>query len=60
MGRILIVDDELRVRDLIKKYAKEKKIKVKCVQSNYEGKIVEYIQKSINKSCRNPRPLGTL
>lgn len=33
----------------IKKYAKEKKIKVKCVQSNYEGKIVEYIQKSINK-----------
>jgi len=33
----------------IKKYAKEKKIKIKCVQSNYEGKIVEYIQKSINK-----------
>ena len=37
-----------RVKNL-KKYAKEKKIKVKCVQSNYEGKIVEYIQKSINK-----------
>ena len=33
----------------IKKYAKEKNIKVKCVQSNYEGKIIDYIQRSINK-----------
>lgn len=33
----------------IKSYCKEKKIKVKCVQSNCEGRIIEYIQKSINK-----------
>lgn len=34
---------------LIKDYAKEKNVKVKCVQSNYEGKIIDYIHKSINK-----------
>lgn len=34
---------------IIKKYSKEKNIKVKCVQSNYEGKIIDYIQKSKNK-----------
>lgn len=33
----------------IKKAAKSLKIKVKCKQSNYEGKIVEYIQKAYNK-----------
>lgn len=39
-------------KDLIKKikeHAKEKNIKVKCVQSNHEGKIIDYIHKSINK-----------
>ena len=34
---------------LIKDYAKEKSVKVKCVQSNYEGKIIDYIHKSIGK-----------
>lgn len=34
---------------LIKDYCKKNNVKVKCVQSNYEGKIVEYIQKSLNK-----------
>ena len=34
---------------LIKDYAKEKNVKVKCVQSNYEGKIIDYIHKSIGK-----------
>ena len=34
---------------LIKDYCKKNNIKVKCVQSNYEGKIVEHIQKSLNK-----------
>ena len=34
---------------LIKSYAKQKNAKVKCVQSNYEGKIVEYIQKAYKK-----------
>lgn len=34
---------------LIKEYAKEKNVKVKCVQSNYEGKIIDYIHKSIGK-----------
>lgn len=33
----------------IKAYAKEKQVKVKCVQSNYEGKIVEIIQKAYNR-----------
>ena len=33
----------------IKDYAKEKNVKVKCVQSNYEGKIIDYIHKSIGK-----------
>ncbi|MDY6367186.1 MAG: type II 3-dehydroquinate dehydratase [Clostridia bacterium] len=33
----------------IKKYAKTKNVKVKCVQSNYEGKIVEFIQKAYKK-----------
>ena len=39
-------------QDLVKKikeYCKQKKIKVKCVQSNYEGKIVDYIQKSTKR-----------
>ena len=34
---------------LIKEYCKKNNVKVKCVQSNYEGKIVEYIQKSLNR-----------
>ena len=34
---------------LIKKYAKEKSIKVVCYQSNYEGAIVTKIQKAHNK-----------
>ncbi len=34
---------------LIKTHAKEKGVYVKCVQSNCEGKIVEYIQKSRTK-----------
>ena len=33
----------------IKRYAKTKNVKVKCVQSNYEGKIVEFIQKAYKK-----------
>lgn len=33
----------------IKAYAKEKQVKVKCVQSNYEGKIVETIQKAYKR-----------
>ena len=34
---------------MIKDYAKKNKIKVKCVQSNYEGKIIDYIHKSLFK-----------
>ena len=34
---------------LIKDYCKKNNIKVKCVQSNYEGKIIDYIHKSIGK-----------
>ena len=34
---------------MIKGYAKEKGVKVKCFQSNYEGKIVERIQKAYKK-----------
>ena len=34
---------------LIKDYAKEKKVKVKCYQSNYEGAIVTEIQKAYNR-----------
>ena len=34
---------------MIKEHAKEKEIKVKCVQSNYEGKLIDYIQKSEKK-----------
>lgn len=34
---------------LIKKHAKEKKIKVKCFQSNHEGKIITAIQKAYKK-----------
>ena len=34
---------------LIKEHCKKTNVKVKCVQSNYEGKIVEYIQKSLNR-----------
>jgi 3-dehydroquinate dehydratase-2 len=34
---------------LIKDYCKKNNVKVKCVQSNYEGKIIDYIQKSLNK-----------
>lgn len=39
-------------KTLIKKIqgdAKSLNVKVKCVQSNYEGKIVEYIQKAYKK-----------
>lgn len=34
---------------LIKSEAKKRGVKVKCVQSNYEGKIVDYIQKAYFK-----------
>ena len=34
---------------LIKQNAKVLGIKAKCVQSNYEGKIIDYIQKAYNK-----------
>ena len=34
---------------MIKEYAKTKGVNVKCVQSNYEGKIIDYIQKSSKK-----------
>ena len=34
---------------LIKQNAKDLGIKTKCVQSNYEGKIIDYIQKAHNK-----------
>ena len=34
---------------LIKKSAKERKVKTKCFQSNCEGKIVDKIQKAYNK-----------
>ena len=34
---------------LIKLEAKANNIKVKCIQSNYEGKIIDYIQKAYNK-----------
>ena len=34
---------------LIKSSAKEKKVKVKCFQSNYEGAIVTAIQKALGK-----------
>ena len=34
---------------MIKENAKDKGVKVKCVQSNYEGKIVTIIQKSYQK-----------
>ena len=34
---------------LIKSEAKKRDIKVKCVQSNYEGKIVDYIQRAYFK-----------
>lgn len=33
----------------IKKGAKEKRVKVKCYQSNHEGKIVDKIQRAYNK-----------
>lgn len=33
----------------IKSYAKEKGVKVKCYQSNFEGAIVTEIQKALNK-----------
>ncbi len=35
--------------ELIKKSAKEKRVKVKCFQSNYEGAIVTAIQKAYKK-----------
>ena len=35
--------------ELIKKSAKEKSVKVKCFQSNYEGAIVTAIQKAYKK-----------
>ena len=34
---------------LIKNFAKERKVKVKCYQSNYEGAIVTAIQKAYKK-----------
>ena len=34
---------------LIKSSAKEKKVKVKCFQSNYEGAIVTAVQKALGK-----------
>ena len=34
---------------LIKEEAKNNNLRVKCVQSNHEGKIVDYIQKAYNK-----------
>jgi len=34
---------------LIKNHAKEKKIKVKCFQSNHEGEIIDTIQKAYNR-----------
>ena len=34
---------------LIKDYAKEKKVKIKCYQSNFEGAIVTKIQKAYKK-----------
>lgn len=34
---------------LIKSHAKGQGVKVKCVQSNYEGKIVDFIQKAYKK-----------
>ena len=33
----------------IKEYAKENNVKAKCVQSNYEGRIIDYIHKSVGK-----------
>lgn len=33
----------------IEDHAKKIGVKVKCVQSNYEGKIVEYIQRALGK-----------
>ncbi len=33
----------------IKSYAKEKKVKVECYQSNFEGAIVTKIQKALNR-----------
>ena len=36
----------------IKSYAKEKKVKVKCYQSNFEGAIVTKIQKALDKFDR--------
>lgn len=33
----------------IKEESKKRSVKVKCVQSNYEGKIVDYIQKAYGR-----------
>jgi 3-dehydroquinate dehydratase-2 len=38
-----------RINSELKKLALKKKVSLKIVQSNYEGEIVEVIQKSINK-----------
>ena len=35
--------------NIIKKYCKNKNVKVKCVQSNSEEKIINYIHKSLKK-----------
>lgn len=35
--------------EMIEEYALVKDITVRCVQSNYEGEIIEFIQKSLNK-----------
>ncbi len=37
------------LKELIKDYAKDKKVKVKLYQSNYEGAIVTEIQKALGK-----------
>ena len=35
--------------EMIEEYALVKNVSVKCVQSNYEGEIIDFIHKSINK-----------
>ena len=39
----------LALVSFIKSNAKKLQLKVKCVQSNYEGKIIDYIQKAYKK-----------
>jgi len=40
-----------KINSELKKLASRKNVSLKIVQSNYEGKIVEVIHKSINKFC---------